>query len=1522
MSSSPRSEIPRVSRDGPLPLSYGQQQMWFINRLDPGSTEYNVPLCLRLRGALDTPALQRAWAWTVARHEVLRTRYTVVDGAPTQVVDPPDDVGLALDDLRGLPPGERRERVDALLAGEVAVAFDLEVEWPVRARLLRLTDDEYVLSIVFHHICWDAWSLGVLGADLNAAYRALTEGGPMPPELPVQYADYAAWQRTEMSGPVLERHLRYWRAQLDGNLPVDLPADRPRPAVRSHTGAAAPFVVPAGLARRLDDIGQRLGTTPFVVMLTAFAVLVARYTGRSDVAIGTVVSDRNRPELENLIGYGINTLVVRAVWDGSMSFENLIQRMRTTVLDAYDHQAVPFARLVDELAPDRDLARTPLFQVAYTSHTSPDRLVRLPGIRMEQYGDGEAVAKWDLELQTCQAEDGSVHSRLVYPTALFDDATMARMARHLLRLLERVADDPAAPAAGHDLLDEAERALVLGVAVDSGPSDGDGNRVGGVAIDPRCVPEVFEDQAAATPDAVAVRCGDSELSYAEVNVRANRVAHLLRARGVGAESLVAVLLDRGVDLVPVLLGVLKAGAGYLPLDPANPTRRLRHAIADSGAALVVTCVDLRETARLCHDGALIVLDASREAETLAAQPVDNPASVVAPDGVMYVIYTSGSTGQPKGVCVTHANVDRLLRTAREHLAYGPADVWTLFHSYAFDVSVFEMWGALLSGGTLVVVPQGVTRSPDDLLDLLVDRRVTVLSQTPSAFRALVAAAETGDPRVDRLSLRVIVFAGEKLDVPSLRPWAARVGLNRTALINMYGITETTVHATYHRVTPADFDPVVGSPIGRPLADLTIRLLDDEGRPVPIGVPGEIYVGGPGLARGYLRRPGLTAARFLPDPFGAPGSRRYRSGDLARRLPDGQLRFLRRADDQAKIRGYRVEPGEIRAVLLAHPAVRDAAVIVDEVSPGEHRLIAYVVPAVPDLAEGDLGAHCGSLLPPYMVPAAIVPLPAIPLTANGKLDRGKLPVPDRSALVGTVRYLAPRSSAEERMAEVWRAVLRVDRVGVLDSFFDLGGDSIRAVALVGQLRTAGFDVSVRDVFERRTVARLCELADARPAAEGAIVAVEPFALITPADRRRLPADLVDAYPMGQTQLGMVADMLAHRRLSNYHNVASIRIRDGWPLSADALRAAAQILVGRHEVLRTSFDLHSCSVPMQLVHADADLPVRIRDLRGLNAAGIHRQMEQFHADERTCPFDLACPPMMRLTAHVTDDGWWLSITEFHAIVEGWSYHSLIRELFDCYEAIRAGRQPASEPVPAVRYADVVASELRALSSPEDRAYWRRVVESVEPFSLPSGWGGTGPSESYWVHVPFGDLEPGLRRLAAAAGASLKSVVVAAYGAVLGRLTYRNEFSAGLVTHTRPEAAGAERVYGMHLNTVPFVFERGRWTWRELVAAVFAQEVAMWPHRHFPMPQMQRLAGGRRIVNVLLNFVNFDDLEPDSPALDLASTMTPGTTEFDLAVTTVGRRISLKSHTRVLGRGRAERLAAMYRGVLEAMAADPDG
>ncbi|MBP1473179.1 amino acid adenylation domain-containing protein [Frateuria sp. MAH-13] len=1028
-------------REGNLPLSFAQRRLWFIDQLEGANAAYNIPAALRLRGRLNLAALRTGIQAVVDRHETLRTTFAIIEGEPVQRIASvlPMDVPV-----RTCAPSQVMSQAQIFAQRP----FDLARGPLLRAELLQVGVDEHVLLTNMHHIISDGWSIGVLVSEFVAHYTASVQGTSVTlAPLPIQYADFAQWQRQWLQGSLLQRQQSYWREQLGGLPPLlTLPTDRPRPPVQGMAGASHAFTLSPRLAGALRQLGQARGATLFMTLLAAFKVVLARYANQDDIAVGTPIANRTRPELEGLIGFFVNTLVLRSQIAPEQSFEQLLDAVRSTALAAYEHQDLPFEQLVEFLKPERSLSHSPLFQVMFVLQNNARRDVSLPGLEATLVEPEERVTPFDLTLEMDEGEDGTIGARLAYRTDLFDAATIARLAGHYRTLLEAVVAAPRARLSALEMVPPDERARLRELC---------GERAA-IATD-RCLPQLFEERAAATPDAPALRYEERTLSYGELNRRANRLAHHLRAHGVGPERIVAVCLERSIELVVGLLAVLKAGGAYLPIDPACPPERLAYMLEDARPVAVLTQQSVRE-----HippgDFALVLLDEDEAA--LAAQPADNPAPRNQPDQLAYIIYTSGSTGRPKGVQVEHRQVVRLFEASRGWFDFGPDEVWTLFHSCAFDFSVWEMWGALLHGGCLVVVPYWVSRSPEDYHALLLRERVTFLNQTPTAFRSLLRV-DAQSPQ--RLSVRQVALGGEALDPASLRPWFARYG-DHSRVVNMYGPTEGAVVSTCHRIVEAQLAQDRGSVIGRPLADLSVRVVDAHGHDAPLGLPGELWVGGPSLARGYLARPRLTAELFVPNDG---GSRWYRTGDLVRRLHDGGIEYLGRIDDQVKIRGFRIELGEIESALGDLPGVHEASVQAIPVA-GEPRLVAYVA-AEPSIDDGALRTGLRSRLPEYMVPAHFVRMDALPTTANGKLDRRALPPVDPAAGRGA-RYVEPCTAVERTLAGIWAQVLgREAPIGVHDSFFDLGGHSLMATQLITRVGSQwGIDLPVRRMFEMPTI----------------------------------------------------------------------------------------------------------------------------------------------------------------------------------------------------------------------------------------------------------------------------------------------------------------------------------------------------------------------------------------------------------------------------------------------------------------------
>ncbi|MGW6618207.1 amino acid adenylation domain-containing protein, partial [Streptomyces erythrochromogenes] len=1049
----PEEALPALPRDGLLPMSFGQQRLWFLEDFNEGSTEYHSAAGLRLTGPLDPAALRAAVHDLVARHESLRTTFDVVGGTGVQVVHPV------------LEPQWREEeaadetRLREMAQQELDRPYDLRSGPLVRVLLVRLAAEEHVCVLGMHHIVTDGWSMGVAARELGELYAARIEGRPAAlPAVAVQYADFAGWQRGRLEdGGLLEEQLGWWRERLAGIAPLELPTDRPRPALRTSAGAVHAFQVPKATLDGVKSLAHARGATLFMALTAAVQSVFARYTGQTDIAVGTASAGRERADLEQMIGFLVNTVVLRSHIEPQMPFTDLLDQVKETVLDAFAHQDVPFERLVEAVGAARDAARTPLVQAMVVLQNAPGMHPDLGPVRVGSYPMERNTALTDLTVEFEEYE-GGLRALVEYSTELFDAATIARFGEHVTVLLRSAVADPSSAVAALPLLTAGELETLAGEWAGSA----------GVPVPVGTVHEWVSRRAAASPDAVAVSCGTESLTYGELEVRANRLARFLAASGAGVGDLVALSVERSAQMVVGLLAILKSGAGYVPLDPAYPADRLAYMLEDSGARVLLTHRGLNTG--LPVDGVTVIDLDDAEAAAVQALPETAPETPATGDDLAYVIYTSGSTGRPKGVAVEHRTVLNLLANSEGLFGFGPDDVWSVFHSYAFDFSVWELWGALITGGRAVVVPYETSRSADAMWELLAAERVSVLSQTPSMFRELVesasAAGAAGLP-----DLRWVVFGGEALEPKHVTTWFDRFAAGSDArLVNMYGITETTVHVTHQEITAEHLAAGGRLPAGRPLPSYRVHLLDRLGRPVPIGVAGEIHVAGAGLARGYLNRPELTGERFPANPFGEPGERMYRSGDVARWRADGTLEYLGRADDQVKIRGFRIELGEIETVLVGHPGVRETVVVAHQGTDGHRRLVAYVVCA-PELSPRDLRAHLGQVLPDYMVPAVFVPLDALPLTPSGKVDRRSLPAPDFRSEESATAYEAPRDATEQALTEIWAEVLGVEKVGVHDNFFDLGGDSILSIQVVSRARQAGLRLTSKLLFVHQTVAEL-------------------------------------------------------------------------------------------------------------------------------------------------------------------------------------------------------------------------------------------------------------------------------------------------------------------------------------------------------------------------------------------------------------------------------------------------------------------
>ncbi|MGG1104443.1 non-ribosomal peptide synthetase DhbF [Bacillus subtilis] len=1072
LAQSARPALQRAERPEKIPLSFAQRRLWFLHCLEGPSPTYNIPVAVRLSGELDQGLLKAALYDLVCRHESLRTIFPESQGTSYQHIL---DADQACPELHVTEIAEKE--LSDRLAEAVRYSFDLAAEPAFRAELFVIGPDEYVLLLLVHHIVGDGWSLTPLTRDLGTAYAARCHGrSPEWAPLAVQYADYALWQQELLGNEdnpnsLIAGQLAFWKETLK-NLPdqLELPIDYSRPAEPSHDGDTIHFRIEPEFHKRLQELARTNRVSLFMVLQSGLAALLTRLGAGTDIPIGSPIAGRNDDALGDLVGLFINTLVLRTDTSGDPSFRELLDRVRKVNLAAYDNQDLPFERLVEVLNPARSRATHPLFQIMLAFQNTPDAELHLPDMESSLRINSVGSAKFDLTLEISEDRlaDGTpngMEGLLEYSTDLFKRETAQALADRLMRLLEAAESDPDEQIGNLDILAPEERSSM--VADWQSVSE---------KIPHACLPEQFEKQAALRPDAIAVVYEDQALSYAELNERANRLARMLISEGVGPEQFVALALPRSLEMAVGLLAVLKAGAAYLPLDPDYPADRIAFMLKDAQPAFIMTNTKAANHIPPVENVPKIVLDDPELAEKLNTYPAENPKNKdrtqpLSPLNTAYVIYTSGSTGVPKGVMIPHQNVTRLFAATEHWFRFSSDDIWTMFHSYAFDFSVWEIWGPLLHGGRLVIVPHHVSRSPEAFLRLLVKEGVTVLNQTPSAFYQFMQAEREQPDLGQALSLRYVIFGGEALELSRLEDWYNRHPENRPQLINMYGITETTVHVSYIELDRSMAALRANSLIGCGIPDLGVYVLDERLQPVPPGVAGELYVSGAGLARGYLGRPGLTSERFIADPFGPPGTRMYRTGDVARLRADGSLDYVGRADHQVKIRGFRIELGEIEAALVQHPQLEDAAVIVREDQPGDKRLAAYVIPSEETFDTAELRKYAAERLPDYMVPAAFMTMKELPLTPNGKLDRKALPAPDFAAAV-TGR--GPRTPQEEILCDLFMEVLHLPRVGIDDRFFDLGGHSLLAVQLMSRIREAlGVELSIGNLFEAPTVAGLAE-----------------------------------------------------------------------------------------------------------------------------------------------------------------------------------------------------------------------------------------------------------------------------------------------------------------------------------------------------------------------------------------------------------------------------------------------------------------
>ena len=1500
----PVRRITRQADSSEAPLSFAQQRLWFIDQLEPGNPFYNLYTVIEMKGRLDLLALERTLSEIIIRHEVLRTTFAEKDGGPVQVIGKPEPASIEFEDLTGVP-AEAAEMEAMRLAGEETQRpFELGSGPLFRVRVFRIAHERHTAIFTMHHIISDGWSIGVLINEVAALYEAFSSGGISPlPELEIQYADFARWQREWLEDGALDQQLGYWRARLAGAPSVlSLPADRPRPAIKGRSGALHTIEIGPELTSSLGSLSRSNGSTLFMTLLAAFNALLSRYTHITDIVVGADVANRNRAETEALIGFFVNMLVLRTDLSGDPTFLELLSRTREICLGGYAHQDVPFEKLVEELSPERSLSYTPLFQVLFVLQNAPSRDLSLPGVELSALSLPKETANYDLLLDL--SEDGDrLTGFLQYSTDLFDSSTIERMAGHLLNLIEGIVGDPSLSLSEFPVMSPAE---IRHITVDWNDTRTDYPR-------DAVISELFEYWAGETSDSIAVICEDLSLTYYTLDRRANQLARCLHHMGVGPEVPVGLGVERGVEMLVAILAILKAGGAYVPLDPSYPIERLGILLEDARVPVLITQETLLDKFPV-HFGRVVCLDSERdEIDRESDEPL--PASAVA-DNLAYVIYTSGSTGRPKGVSVTHRGVVRLVRDTN-YIQLGPEEVVVQLAPVTFDASTLEIWGSLLNGASLVIVKEHRT-SIARIAQVLEEHAVTTMWLTAGLFHLMV------DEALDRLAAaRQLLAGGDILSPHHVRRYIEAAG-NRV-LINGYGPTEnTTFTCTYSMNRETEFGATV--PIGKPISNTRVYLLDPRLNVAPIGVSGELYTGGDGLARGYLNAPAQTAERFIPDALGTEGGRIYRTGDLARYAPDGRIEFLGRGDYQVKVRGFRIELGEIETMISRHPDVREAVVLARGDQVGDRRIIAYVT-GKPDksLVAADLKHYLKDRLPEYMVPGSIVPLDELPLTENGKVDRNRLPEPETYINEESKAPAAGLSPIEEVLIGMWENLLSARGIGLDEDFFELGGHSLLATQVVSRVReTFNVEMPLRQMFEHPTVrefGRDIEFAIKR----GAGVEAPPI----------LPVPREFGMPLSYSQQRLwFLDQLEPG--SPFYNI-HVGVRISGPLDANIFAASLREIVRRHEVLRTTFSLAD-GEPVQIIDAAADLDFRLVDLSELEGERGREEAARRANEEALTPFDLNRGPLLRVRVlRLGSEEHVALFTMHHIISDGWSLGVLVNEVAAIYPAL-ASKGPSPLTDLPIQYADFAVWHREWLQGDVldlQLAYWKsRLTGAPAVFELPTDRPRpaiqTYRGDAHTVLLAT-ELAENLKALSRQQGVTLFMTLLAAWQTMLMRYTHQEDFVVGTPIANRNRAE-TEGLIGFFVNTLPMRTDlTGDPAFNELLGRVREITLGAYAHQDLPFERLvEELAPERSLSHALLFQVMFvlqntpvENLELRGLSLSVMKSRTE-TAQFDLVLdmreSRQGLETTIEYNVDLFDASTIERMAVHLETLLHGVAANP--
>lgn len=1494
------------------PLSFAQERLWFMDQFDAGNSVYNITVSVRLKGSLDVSIFESCLDALVKRQEVLRTVFKTVDGKPVQYVTSESKLTLALYDLMNLSEEKQLDEVYRIAREESAKPFDLKAGPLMRVSLLELGDNAHVLLLTMHHIISDEASFAIFFRELSGLYEAAVQKKSADlPILPVQYGDYAVWERDRLLNEGLENQLAYWKEKLKGELPVlQLPVDRPRPKVQTYRGDSDSVMLPADMTAALKKISDREDVTLYMTLMAAFKIALFRYTHQEDIVIGTTIANRSHFETQNLMGFFQNTLVLRSEVNGGLTFTEVLKRVRKTALEAYDHQDVPFEKLVEELQPERELSQHPLFQVAFLFQNTLEarswrNSLNLSGIDVDPMVVPGNTAKFDLTLAV-EELGNELQVGFEYSSDLFNSETISRMLSQFQILLSSIVDDQDRPISNLQLMSEAERETILV----------EWNNTAAEYPADAMIHQLFEEQAARSPEAPAVSFESEALTYEELDRRANQAAHHLRKKGIKSGTLVGIYMDRSMDMLVSLLGVMKAGATYLPLDPSFPNERLSLMLADSQCEFLLVNNSAHSS---IINRQITIIDLSSDAPEIGQESAEAPTNSATAESLAYIIYTSGSTGKPKGVEIQHRAVVNFLMSMQNEPGLNQHDKLISVTTLSFDISVLELFLPLISGAQVIIANRETASNGSALLKMISASGATVMQATPSTWRMLIDAGWEKP-----LPLKILC-GGEPLP----QDLAYTLLERGDSLWNMYGPTETTIWSAVQKIE--ENEKVV---IGKPVANTQLYILDQHLQPVPVGMPGDLYIGGDGLAKGYLSRPQLTAEKFIKNPFAPATSddaanssdRIYKTGDLARFRSDGTIEFLGRVDQQVKIRGFRIELGEIEAGLVEHPDIEQATVTAAEITAGDKLLIAYLVQANQSaLKISELRSFLAGKLPDYMIPASFVFLNEFPLTPNGKIDRAALPAPDFDGGMQQATFVAPRTPVEDILASIWSDVLGIEHVSIHDNFFDLGGHSLKVTQVASRIRDVfEAEISLRHFFETPTIALLAKkIEETRRGDMG--LHYTPILSTYP--------DELPLMSFAQQRLWFLEQL----NLENAaYNIPAAFYMTG-ALNIENLQNSIHMVIRRHQTLRTTFSVEG-DQPVQNIASEIPFWLTVEDLSALPESKREGEAVRLIVEAAYHPFNLEEGPLFRAALYKLEDTRHILLLSMHHMIsDGWSLEILYREIFECYKSYFEIVAPAPMDL-EINYLDYAMWQRHWLMGnvlEKQLNYWKEQLKDLPTLQLPIDTNRPAvPSyrgESLSLDLPAG-LTKALKALSSEAGVTLFMTLLGAFQTLLHRYSGQDDIPLGspVAGRTRSEVEG---IIGLFVNTLVLRGDlSGNPTFRTLMKRIYQMCIGGFAHQDMPFEQLveelqpDRDMSRNPLFQVMFIHQNIDWKNPEVPDLEVNPMVIESkTAKFDLTMAVLETRDTLSLNMEysidLFDNATIERMLRHFRTLLEGIIVNPD-